>query len=55
MKVLMMWLIYVFGVPSDCFYTIFSIFLGNSVLKKKSNGILSIHEIVIAKRLFPNH
>ena len=35
MKVLMMWLVYVFGVPSDCFYTIFSIFSGNSVLKKK--------------------
>ena len=52
MKVLMMWLIYVFGVPSDCFYTIFSIFSENSVLKK---NVLSIHEIVIAKRLFSNH
>ena len=34
MKVLMMWLVYVFGVLSVCFHTIFSIFSGNLLLKK---------------------
>ena len=33
MKLLMMWLVYVFGVLSVCFYTIFSIFSGNCLLK----------------------
>ena len=55
MKVLMMSLVYVFGVFSVCFYTIFSIFSGNFVLKKNLMIYLSIHEIVTAKRLFPNH
>ena len=34
MKVLVMWLVYVFGVLDVSFYTIFSIFSGKFVLKK---------------------